>query len=153
VRDLVIAIGQTFRQDDGAASVLLQSVELPEPCLVRVLPQLLPELVDDLAGASRVLFVDAAVDRSIPTLEPIASAKSCGGFSHFATPSDLVELCRKLHGHAPNAHVLRLPAFELGFGEGLSEPLQVQLPLAQNLLRQWLSHGGDDKAFPTSDPR
>jgi len=138
VSDLVIALGQTLRRDDGAAAALLQSVELPERCLVRVLPQLVPELVDDLARASRVLFVDAAVDRSNPTLEPVGVPESCGGFSHFTTPAGLMELCRKLHGHAPDAHLLRLPAFDLGFGEVLSEPLQAQLQLARTLLGQWL---------------
>jgi Ni,Fe-hydrogenase maturation factor len=102
-----------------------------------VLPQLLPELVDDLAGASRVLFVDAAVDRSTPTLEPVGTPESYAGFSHFTTPAGLMELCRKLHGHAPDSHLLRLPAFDLGFGEGLSETLQAQLQLARTLLEQW----------------
>lgn len=136
---LVIALGQTLRRDDGAAAELLRSVELPEGCLFRVLPQLMPELVDDLARTSRVLFVDAAVDGTVPSLVPVRGSGHSASFSHFTAPAGLLDLCRRLHGCEPDAGVLRLPAFDLGFGEGLSAALQSQLPHARELLEQWLA--------------
>jgi hydrogenase maturation protease len=141
---LVIALGQSLRRDDGAAAILVDGVPLPDGCTLRVLPQLLPELVDDLARVSRVLFVDAAVDRCEPTLEPIPSGSDSSrsqstGFSHFASPCGLLELCHSLHGIRPIAHALRLPAFDLGFGEGLSPSLQAHIPEARRLLEQWLT--------------
>lgn len=135
---LVIALGQTLRRDDGAAAALLGTVPLPAACRLLVLPQLLPELADDLARADRVLFVDAALDQAEPLLESVAAAAGPRAFTHAATPGGLLELCRRLHGTQPVAYALRLPAFDLGFGEGLSEALQAQLPKARALLVQWL---------------
>ncbi len=64
--DLVIGIGNPLRGDDGVGWWLAERAEMSPPAtptgaalLVRAVQQLTPELSEELAGARRVLFIDA----------------------------------------------------------------------------------------------
>lgn len=123
---LVIGWGSDLRGDDAAGLVAARVVagfRLPG---VRVLQvhQLTPELAEDIAGARRVVFVDAyaAADGAPLRVEPVsASPAGCGnGGAHRGDPASLLRLVARLYGAAPEAWLIGVPAFRFGMGEDLS---------------------------------
>lgn len=153
---LLIAIGNPLRGDDGVAWRLALEVlrwrrtpRRRRALRLRIVQQLTPELTAELAAAERVLFVDAWLANPPldprPQLRPLApsatGADGCppdpAGFSHALDPAALLALTALLHGEAPNAWELLLPAHALEHGSRLSPQLRRQLPRARALLRRW----------------
>ncbi|MFM7313194.1 MAG: hypothetical protein ACKO0M_08520 [Cyanobium sp.] len=195
---LVIGIGNRLRGDDGVGFWLAERAEgLQLPVKVKAVHQLTPELVDDLAGAARVLFIDAWIvggrlaertpaaadvpgtaharasagaaftdvavsgvaftgaslvagdggegeEGSHPVLQPLAVAGdkdappvTTGLFSHALDSGCLLALTQLLHGSAPAAWQLLLPAYRCEPGEGFSPQLSARLNEAEAMLRQW----------------
>ncbi|MEB3333606.1 MAG: hydrogenase maturation protease [Cyanobacteriota bacterium] len=147
---LLIGIGNPLRGDDGVGALLVEEVarerggwSLPDLEL-EVVHQLTPELALAVAGADRVLFVDACIHPA--SAEPwIASLPPGGGQeqdvspgSHGLAPITLVALARALYGWCGAAALLRVPARAFPHGSGLSAPLERALPAARELVRQWL---------------
>ncbi len=121
---LVIGCGNELRSDDGAGPRVARAVEalkLPGVKAIAV-HQLTPELADEIAAARLVLFVDASADPEQRGLQivPLSPRESDLRLGHFAEPRWLLELTRQLHGQAPEARLLTLPAPNLDFGERLS---------------------------------
>ncbi len=155
--DLVIGIGNPLRGDDGVGWRLAEPLEARRraavrPTLaVRMVQQLTPELVAELAGAGRVLFVDAwrAPAGAVPLLRPLAPEGAAGAgqgagvgvFSHALAPADLLALAERLQGCAPPAWELLVPAFAFEHGSELSPSLRRALPRARALLRAWCHAG------------
>jgi hydrogenase maturation protease len=160
-RDLLIGIGNPLRGDDGVAALLLEELaeEWPAKRLavaeLQVVHQLTPELAAVVAGARRVLFVDACVapqtvEPWIERLDPLeAQPASEGGAgrgsgslgSHQLAPATLLALANLLFGWRGEGALLRVPAFAFPHGPRLSPPLERALPRARHLLRQWLREG------------
>lgn len=167
---LVIGIGNRLRRDDGLGlAVAAQAPDLARhgglaPPVLRLVPQLLPELALDLAVADRVLFTDADssacgeprlrrlqldskteidTEPDTATAPAIPAAAAAPVFLHQLAPRQLLVLCRRLYGHQPRAHLLLLPAHDLGHGDGLSPQAAAMLPAARGLLRRWLEGSGD----------
>jgi len=179
---LVIGIGNPLRGDDGVGPWLVhawgqrrarrKAAMGAAPLRIRVVPQLLPELAEELAAVRRVLFVDAwrvapgAGQResgplgSGPRLLPIAAAdpRAAGAagwgaaawtLGHHGNPAMLLQLTAGLFGQAPLAQSLLLPtttfaATDPGGGLGrFSAGLQRQLPRAWQLLDHWLRQGAE----------
>ena len=151
-RSLVIGIGNPLRGDDGAGWTLAD--ELGEPH--RALHQLTPECAALLADCTRVLFVDACCPDSnnpdgpgsaaTPVLEPLAPrgrgpSDATSPFSHHLTPDDLLTITHQLFGRRPEAWQLLLPVEVMGHSTAFSPALQASLPLARDLLRDWLREG------------
>ncbi len=131
---VVIGYGNDLRSDDGAGPQVARTVEALSLPGVRAIAvqQLTPELADEIASARLVLFVDASASPTPPDggsspglqvslLTPEESATRLG---HFATPSWLLALTRQLHGQAPPARLLTIPAQTFDFGEQLSPVCQ-----------------------------
>jgi hydrogenase maturation protease len=150
-QDLVIGIGNSLRKDDGVGWQLARWAQRrwPDLRLIQV-QQLTPELSSALVEARRVLFIDAwlpPIRRDVapmPELQLLAAPLPGSGavqdgslFSHGLEPQPLLAITQLLHGRAPRAWQLLVPAFDLGHGDGLSEPLQRLLPQAEDLLRRW----------------
>jgi hydrogenase maturation protease len=121
---LVIGYGNTLRSDDGAG------VRVAEEIAARALPgvvalavhQLTPEIAERLAGAARVIFVDARLadegkDIVLARLNPHLSARPAG---HISDPQSLLALARSLYGHSPRAWLITVPAVDVSMGERLS---------------------------------
>ena len=120
---LVVGYGNDLRRDDAAGRRVADSIdrrELPG-VTVRTSAQLVPELVDQMADAGRVVFVDASVDTREVSIQRLA-ASAPGARSHHATPSALLGLVVALDRECPQAFLVEVPAFDLSLGEGLSEP-------------------------------
>ena len=116
---LVIGYGNPLRGDDGAGLRVAEAIESMNLPGVRTLTcQLLaPEHADPVARARRVIFVDAAVDRTdgnhLRKLEPGATTQL---LAHAADPRTLLALARDVYGRVPEAWWLTIPAQQLGFG-------------------------------------
>lgn len=75
-----------------------------------------------------------------PVLERLTAAdgsEQAGAFSHQLEPSQLLAITALLHGRAPEAWRLLVPAWAMGHGEGFSSQLERRLPKAEDLLVRW----------------
>jgi hydrogenase maturation protease len=116
---LVIGYGNSLRRDDGVGPRVAEAVEeLNLPGVRTLVCQLLtPEFADPIARARKVIFVDAAVDKTdgvhLRQLEPGETSQL---MAHSADPRTMLALARDVFGHAPEAWWLTIPAIHLGFG-------------------------------------
>ena len=155
--DLVIGIGNPLRGDDGVGWWLARRARRARGAerapLVRLVPQLTPELALEVAAARRVLFVDAWCDakrdacceagaetraEAVPTLRPLQPGGAEVGGGHGLDPGGLVALAALFGGDPPPAWLLLVPAYAFPHGTMFTEAMRRQLPVAQALLCQWL---------------
>jgi len=126
---LVIGYGSPIRGDDALGPLVadrLQERLSSQPEAQRVASAvevqarhiLTAELVDDLARAERVIFIDAAID--IPAgqvsrrrLTPDRSALS--SMAHFHDPQELLAWCEALYQRAPEAWLVSGGGAEWGY--------------------------------------
>jgi hydrogenase maturation protease len=124
---LVIGYGNSLRRDDGVGPRVAEAIEaLQLPGVRTLVCQLLtPEYADPIARVRRVIFVDAAVDRTdgvhFRKLEPGDTSQL---MAHAADPHTMLALARDVFGRVPEAWWLTIPAVHLGFGEDLSSEAQ-----------------------------
>jgi hydrogenase maturation protease len=159
-RALVVGIGNVLRGDDGIGWLLAEEAlagrtdrgqtdggQTHGGLAVRAVHQLTPELAPELAGAGRVLFIDAwlpPADLAEPVAElralaPATAVLPAGpAASHQLDPATLLGLTALLYGHVPQAMALLVPIGACGHGPGLSASLRARLPQARMLLAQWL---------------
>lgn len=124
---LWIGFGNPLRRDDGVgvrAAQLLAEEGLPaKPCF-----QPLPELAIEIAGARRVVFLDADLELApgvvrLRALDPAPSSP----WSHRLDAAGLLSLAGTLDRGRPEAWVLSIGILDAGFGEGLSAPVEAGL--------------------------
>jgi len=138
-RCLILACGNTLREDDGVGPFLAQWAEerfAGEP-RVRVVErhQWTPELAQDLAEAQAVLFVDCATDSApgevrIGPVEAAEAGRSELGTHHLGA-AELLQLAKELYDAAPRSSLLlTVGAGSLELREGFSEAVNNALPLA-----------------------
>lgn len=131
--DTVNRLRNPFRRDDGAGPALARMLgEAGARADPRVLTphQLTPELAVEPAApeVTAVLFMNAAVvsgsgttfagDAKPRLLEP-SPHDSCLG--HYFPPNVLPAYAKLLYGVCPQAWLITIPGYDLGFGEGFSE--------------------------------
>jgi len=134
--DLVIAIGNTLRQDDGLGPRAVAGLSPRPGVRTLTVQQLGPQLAEDLAAAARVLFVDARQGGEEISLAPVPRRPVPTG--HALTPGGLVELTLALYGRAPDAHLLTAPGVAFGFGEMLSPRTAALLPQIEDAIETWI---------------
>jgi hydrogenase maturation protease len=142
---LVIGYGNRLRSDDGAGPRLAEWVAARrQPDVVVVTcHQLMPELIQPLRTASRVLFIDAAPGApgvrllALPSHPP--QAVGAGAFSHVVSPLQLLALAEQLEAATPAAWQLLIPAHRCELGERLSRETAAACRAALPLLRRWLT--------------
>ena len=145
---LVIGYGNTLRGDDGAGPCAAQFVGARHagerrgvPLRALAVHQLLPELVDDIAHAERVVFIDAylvteanemstangaaplridAVDAGEAVEEVDGRAEVSMPSVHASSPVALLALCARLYASAPPAWVVGIPAYDFAPGAAIS---------------------------------
>ncbi len=136
-RFLIIGYGNELRGDDAVGPKVAKIVAHWQLPSVRTIAtqQLKPELVNDIAAADYVIFVDAGSDQcSARTvqLNPIvvgcpssrALTASLSADSLAANPLTLLNLAKQLYGHAPQAWLLEVPTENFDTGKGLSSITQ-----------------------------
>jgi hydrogenase maturation protease len=125
---LVVAIGNTLREDDGVGPYLLRRLgEALGPGLATLeLGELDLSLAAELGPYRRLLVLDAAdAGNGAPyRLAPLVCASDIAatrGFaSHLFDWGLLLAVARDLFGHAPEAELLAVSGRDFGLGEGLS---------------------------------
>lgn len=136
---LLVGIGNTLRRDDGVGAAVVERFAGRTDCRVLVVHQLLPEHVEELARCERVAFVDAAVNADRGRFGRLTACPSSPALGHTGNPAWLLTFCDSLYGRAPEAWLLTVPAYDLDFGEGLSEATREAIEVAVRTLADWLS--------------
>jgi hydrogenase maturation protease len=155
-RCLILACGNTLREDDGVGPFLAQWAEerWRNDARVRVLcdHQWTPEMVEDVAQADSVLFIDCATDCQpglvrVIAVDPAAETSKLG--THHLEAPQMLALSRQLYGRMPHISLLlTVGAGSLDLREGFSEPVEAALPEAQRMLEQSVQRifGSDHRA-------
>lgn len=137
-RCLILACGNTLREDDGVGPWLAQWTEerFQGESVVRVVSrqQWTPELAEDVAHAESVIFIDCAanVQQGSVRLGPVeAGGGSPGIATHHFGASELLQLSMELYGAVPRTSLLlTIGAGSLELREGFSEAVKAALPEA-----------------------
>jgi hydrogenase maturation protease len=130
---LIIGFGNPLRGDDAFG---LRAAERIGGAIA--VHQLTPELMDPIARADRVLFLDATAEgapgeiRHRP-LEPRAE----GAFTHHVTPEALLAGALALYGHAPEAEIITVSGANFALSDRLSPAVEAALDSDEfvNMLR------------------
>jgi Ni,Fe-hydrogenase maturation factor len=117
MRTLLIACGNTLRGDDAAAHAVLRLIEPGMNHKVRAVQQLTPELAEEVARFSRVVFIDADAGSKALKIEPLTTATPRSPLTHAVTPEEVVALAGALFGFAGQAFLCRIPALDFGAGD------------------------------------
>lgn len=140
-RVLVYGIGNPGRQDDALGVRVVEALERVTPPVSATLEanyQLAPEDALLLSQHDVVIFVDATMDPDAATPFAVTSV-SPGAIhaftSHALDMGTLVELCRRLYGHAPRAYAMALPAYQFEVNADLSPLAAAHLAVACDALR------------------
>jgi hydrogenase maturation protease len=141
MRAAIIAIGNIYRRDDGAAHHCAELLGDLPGVLVHDCLQPTPELAVEIASSERVYFVDASVEAGDVRLTALnATPPASRAPGHVVLPADVVELARELFGFRGNAWLCHIPATDFSDGEGLTPETKNNALRAAELLRNALSH-------------
>lgn len=141
---LILACGNTLRSDDGVGPWLaewaVQAFHANPAIRVIARQQWTPELAEDIAHASTVLFLDCSVSTAPGELHilPVEPAQSQPGLAthHLGAPQ-LLALAQQLYNARPaQAVLLTVGASSTELGEGFSGPVQAALPRACTLIEE-----------------
>lgn len=131
---LVFGWGNASRGDDALGPLFverLRALALPGvECLDDY--QLQPEHALDLAGRTRVLFVDASLACAAPfEVSALQPGRDASFSSHAMSPAALLQAYVDVHGSAPPpATLLAIRGERFGLGEPMSEAAQAHLEAA-----------------------
>ena len=138
------ALGPTFIE---RAAALPRQPGAPEvECLTDF--QLQVEHALDLAGRSRVLFIDASVDCAAPfEVRELRSATQHQLTTHAMSPQAVMQVYERLNGHpAPPCTLLAIRARQFELGDAIGEDAQANLAQALDWFTRWLSSAQADAA-------
>lgn len=139
---LILACGNTLREDDGVGPFLARWAEdrwRNDP-RVRVIcdHQWTPEMVEDVAEAEAVIFIDCATDCApgiVRTISVAPTADNSKLGTHHLDAAQLLALSRQLYGTMPHSSLLlTVGAASLELREQFSEVVEAALPEAQRML-------------------
>jgi hydrogenase maturation protease len=121
---VVIGYGNALRGDDGIGPAVAERVagwDLPGVRALAV-PQLVPELAEVIAGASRVVFVDASLgpEGGSVQVEALRPADRLEALGHTGDPRTLLALAAAVFGRCSPAWIVHVGAERFAFGDGLS---------------------------------
>lgn len=142
IQCLVLACGNTLREDDGIGPFLASWAEerFANVPGVHVLAshQWTPELSAEIAAAQAVLFVDCSMNHSAGsvTAAPVkAAAEIPRLLTHHLDATGLLALAREYYGTQPRAdELLTIGAGSLELREGFSPAVEAAIPTAQRTL-------------------
>ncbi len=136
---LLLACGNSLRQDDGVGLRIAEAAELLFPASrLRIVAaqQFTPEMASDLAATDLVIFVDASAadEPGAIRVVPVAAQREAPD-THRLDPPALLAMAQAFCGHVPaRAFTLTIGASHFGYGEDLSGPLRQAVPRALRLL-------------------
>jgi hydrogenase maturation protease len=135
-RCLILACGNTLREDDGVGPWLAQWAEerfAGEPRVrIIVRQQWTPELAQDVAEAESVIFVDCATNATPGSVQvgPVEPASARSGFgTHHLGAAELLALSKEVYGVIQRSSLLlKVGAGSLELREGFSKVVKAALP-------------------------
>jgi hydrogenase maturation protease len=141
-RCLILACGNTLRGDDGVGLWLAnwsQNRFCADPAVRTVSrQQWAPELAEDIARSSSVLFIDCSITAPPGAIQlvPVAPAASCPSpTTHHLGAPQLLAIAHELYGQLPHAaFLLTIGAGATALGEEFSEPVKAAFPQACKLI-------------------
>jgi hydrogenase maturation protease len=147
---LVIGYGNALRGDDGAgyiaAELLRERIHNPAVEILS-LQQLTPELMESIARARQVIFLDAAILGRAGRYQrvPLRPAPACSHFTHHANPESLLAGAQALYGHTPEAVLYSIPGELFEIGQELTPAVRraveaLVAELARLLLQKEVAH-------------
>lgn len=156
---LIIGYGNPSRGDDALGPLALELIARriaqwdaglltgqPEWGQIELLTdfQLQIELVTDMAGRERVIFIDADVSLSQPfCFTSLQEPRASVGTSHALEPASLLAVYRHYYAcTAPPAFLLAIRGYEFELGAPVSAQARRNLDAAIAMLEQWLSLSG-----------
>ncbi len=136
---LVLACGNSLRQDDGVGLRIAKAAEDIFPASrLRIVAaqQFTPEMAADLAATELAIFVDACANDEPGAIRVVAlAARDDAPETHRLDPPALLAMAQSICGHAPaRAFALTIGAGCFGYGEEISAPLRQAVPRALRLL-------------------
>ena len=138
---VILGVGNDSRGDDGLGWAFLDALEKDPSVHARLIYryQLQPEDVAEIAGARRVLFVDATKEHLEKgfLLEPGKPDRQPMVNSHWLPPSVVLGYCLQVYGACPDAWVLSISGRQWGLGQGLSKASNGYLNQALECFREW----------------
>jgi hydrogenase maturation protease len=135
---LVIGYGNVLRADDAVGLHVARAMAAAGYNSIEV-PQLFPELAEEIAQASFVVFVDCHMDlrpgeAAVAAIEPHQAAPHGP-----CSPSMLLDLANLVYGAHPHAVLVGVGPASLELGEGLSPAVQSAVPHATELVRDLIT--------------
>jgi len=140
LKTLLVALGNPYRRDDGAAWRL--AAMIGEATDKLTCTQLTPELALDIAGYQRVVFADADLRAGPVRLERVAAVDvRPTPLGHALSIEEVVALARSLFGFRGEVWVCRIPGEDFADGEGLSDIAAANVVEAARLLQKLWGRG------------
>jgi hydrogenase maturation protease len=144
VHTVVLAIGNTLRGDDGVAAHVADLLGTRAGVEVRRVHQLTPELAEEMAHATAVVFVDANPGVTEARLERLVPAPQRSPLTHNVSPGELVLVAEQLYGFQGAAYLCHVPAENFAEGDSLSEVAKAGARAAAQCVLALLVDGMDD---------
>ncbi|MDR3736903.1 MAG: hydrogenase maturation protease [Acidobacteriaceae bacterium] len=143
-RCLILACGNTLREDDGIGPFLAAWAEkrFADTAGVRVIAaqQWTPEFSAEIAAAETVLFLDCSVNTapgSITVSPVLADDKPPRLMTHHLDATSLLALAHEYYDARPRqANIFTIGAGSLELREGFSDIMQAAIPEAQQTLEE-----------------
>ncbi len=144
---LVLACGNSLREDDGVGPWLAEwaAERFAGEARLRLIcrQQWTPELVEEIARAAAVIFVDSAVAMNCESelsLQPTVATDSSQTLTHHFDAPALLACARDYYDARPEqALLLTVRAHSMELREGLGEAVQAVLPAACTLLEETIA--------------
>ena len=137
---LVIGYGNTLRSDDGVGQRVAEKIaqwELPGVRSLAV-PQLTPELAENIAQADVVIFIDAIATKENPVsvkIQQLQAEDENTSLGHSFNPRSLLSITQVVYGKATPAYWVLIPAVNFDFGEKFSSLTKRGIDIALNQIR------------------
>ncbi len=120
---LIIGYGNILRRDDGVGIKVVENIaeQHRDNVTTLTLHQLTPELAEEIAGYTDVIFVDAVVtEEKEVKVYPLEIESDYVNRGHSESPSSLLSLTKRLYDKTPRAWGVFIPGINFDFGEEFS---------------------------------
>ena len=142
-KTIIIGHGNIYRSDDGVAFTVINELrrQLGQELLEEgdtgldelkrendsiFLLQLVPEIMELLAGYDKIIFVDAHVGSDLEELNcsPVEAQYVSSSFTHHMTPAALLAFLKTMYQCEPETHLVSIRGCDFDFKKTLSSKVQ-----------------------------
>lgn len=148
----IIGYGNSRRGDDGIGphmvKILKKMILSTQRIYFRAIPQLTPDLIEDLQNADFILFIDATVKKlkkgwQLLKIQPDFS--SMPFLTHHVTPSFLLGLVRSVYMRCPSAWLVSVQGYDFGMEEAFYPETQRNIESAVSFVYRFINKNCNPK--------